>query len=71
MKTQKAKSTVFTLLSAAGVYYIFSVFDAAFIQGRHLLEGGGFFLSKSHVLNNALIIIAINRLLIICKTKMF
>ena len=29
-----------------------------------------FFWSKSHVLNNALIIITINRLLIICKTKM-
>ena len=30
-----------------------------------------FFWSKSHVLNNALIIITINRLLIVCKTKMF
>lgn len=71
-KTKKAKSTVFILLSAAGVYHIFSVFDAAFIRGRHLLDGGVFFFwSKSHVLNNALIIITINRLLIVCKTKMF
>ena len=43
IKTQKAKSTVFILLRAAGVYHIFSVFDAAFIQGPHLLEGGVFF----------------------------
>lgn len=49
IKTQKAKSTVFILLSAAGVYHIFSIFHAAFIQGVYYSRAAFFFCGQNRM----------------------